>query len=119
MESGWSRCRWEAQLNLAATDSVFQPFLKSKTKDTRTGKIYLCINRKGGLPVLRRDHSTDSIFPSFRRNLLNVCHGILEFLLCGPKCRGLGQAMRAHALRRLAGSIGLTAPLDCGEIQRR
>ena len=80
------------------------------------GEIYLCINREGRLPVLRRDDSTDSIFPSFRRNLLDVRHGILEFLLGWPKCRGLGQTMRAHALGGLTRSIGLTAALNRGEI---
>ena len=64
---------------------------------------YLCVNRKSRLPRFRRYDLADAILPSFWRDLLDVFHGISEFLLGWPKCRALRQIVRPYPL-------GLFAP---------
>jgi hypothetical protein len=81
-------------------------------------EAYLCINRKCRLPTFRRNNSTNSILLALRGNLLDVRHWVLEFLLRWAESRGLGDGVRSDALGWLAGTIGLPAPLNGGQVER-
>ena len=64
---------------------------RDETENQRSWKdrSYLSVNRKGWLPILRRNHSTDSVLLAKWCDMANICLGILELLLGGIKGRGL------------------------------
>jgi hypothetical protein len=88
------------------------PGREAQKTEKRKWVVYLCIDGESRLPVIGRDNSAYSVLFAFWRNLLDVCHGVFEFLLGWAKGRGFGDAMGTHSLRRFAGIVGLTAALN-------
>lgn len=80
-------------------------------------KTYLGIDRERGLPILRRDDSTNSIFLPFWRDFPNILDGVLELVLGGAEGRSFLQAVRAESLGRFSRGIVLSSALDGGQVE--
>lgn len=79
---------------------------------------YLGVDRKGRVPVVRRDDLDNSVLAALWCDLAHIFHRISK-LLFGGSIRGcLGNTERSLLLHTLGRRVGLAATLDRPEIER-